>query len=145
MFWAVGKENVASPFCSPKIFQASIAVRLLQKNYIKIPNMKPPEKFSSFDRFVEASCIKRNSIYGHIHTRLINFFLTQFMNPSLQRSIAFSLAMKIFVRMVRWLQFTIGWVRRIQITMSTKSVWQLTLNIKETLIKLRSSLLYRRE
>ena len=55
MFWAVRKENVATPFCSPKIFQASIAVRLLQKNYIKFPNMKPPEKFSSFDRFVEAS------------------------------------------------------------------------------------------
>ena len=83
-----------------------------KKNYIKFPNMQPPGKFSSFDRFVEASCIKRNSIYGHIHTRLISFFLTQFM----KRSIAFSLAMKIFVPMVRWLQFTIGCLRRIQIT-----------------------------
>ena len=145
MFWAVRKEDVASPFSSPQIFQASIAVRLLQKNYIKFSNMKPLERFSSFDRFVEASCIKRNSIYGHIPTRLMNFFLTQFMNHSFRRSIAFSLAMKIVVQMIRWLQFTIGWVRRIQITMSTKKVWQLTLNIKQTLIKLRSSLLYRRE
>ena len=63
--------------------------------------MKPAEKFSSFDRFVEASCIERNSIYGRIDTGLINFFLTQFMNHRLQRSIAFSLAMKIFVRIVR--------------------------------------------